>query len=126
VALHRFEASEKYASCEQQIQIRLFAIDSLHKMLDALIALFEREATFSRIAGVLVIRSEQQSFMESADRGNGMLDGRRLEPDFKLHLLPERRVKVSRKLRCAVMDEELQRTMYLAILATGDGSWFGM
>ena len=95
-------------------------------MLDALIALFEREATFSRIAGVLVIRSEQQSFMKSTDRSNSMLDGRRLEPAFELHVLPEWRVKVSCELRSAVMDEESQRTLNLTILATGDGSWFGM
>lgn len=89
MTLHRLETSEQYANCEQQLCVRLGAISRLNQMLDALITLFKREATFSRVAGVLVVWSEQQSLVESANRGNSVLDGGQLDPALEQYLLPE-------------------------------------
>lgn len=55
--------------------------------------------------------------MKRTNRCDRMSNSRFMSPSLKDHALPEGTIEIAGKLRCAILDEEVERVLLLSVFA---------
>lgn len=125
VPLQRLKAREEHARRQHEPQIRLRQprVRRRDEVLDGLVALLQRELCAGVVRLARVDDAGEEFLVQGADGGEGVPDAGFVVPGLEHHLLPEGAVEVSGQLRGGVPDEEVERVLFLSVVAPCVVAW---